>query len=105
MKTKRTKACAISPKVREEVERRDSIDGTPCCIFCGSPNARGEGHFIKRSQGGLGIAQNLVTVCRFCHTEMDDGNNREWYMEVAENYLKNHYPDWDKEKLIFKKGF
>ncbi len=103
-KSKRTKACEIKPKVREEVERRDSIDGHPCCIFCGSSDARGEGHFIKRSQGGLGIPQNLVTVCRYCHHEMDDGNNREYYMDVAENYLRSQYPDWNKDDLIFKKG-
>ncbi|MBP5422474.1 MAG: HNH endonuclease [Paludibacteraceae bacterium] len=103
-KSKRTKACEIPPKVREEVERRDSVDGHPCCIFCGSPDARGEGHFIKRSQGGLGIPKNLVTVCRDCHREMDDGDNRKYYMEVAENYLRDHYPDWNKNDLIFKKG-
>ena len=96
---KRTKATAITPKVRRAVEERDDH----CCIFCGRLG-RGEGHFIKRSQGGLGIEENLVTVCRECHYQMDDGLAREFYIEKAESYLKGIYPGWDKEALVYKKG-
>ena len=96
---KRTKACSILPKVREEVEKRDNH----CCIFCGSPNARGEAHFINRSQGGLGIPENLVTACSHCHREMDNGLNTKHYRSVAEEYLKSHYPEWDKSKLVYNK--
>lgn len=95
----RTKATAISPKVRQAVEERDGH----CCIFCGR-SGRGEGHFIKRSQGGLGIEQNLVTVCRTCHAQMDDGFSRALYMIRAESYLKSCYPDWNRQDLIYKKG-
>lgn len=112
MKSKRTKACEIKPKVREAVEKRDSINGVPCCIFCGRPKrseddeyVRGEAHFIKRSQGGLGIEQNIVTACRWCHHQMDDGNNRALYINIAANYLKEHYPDWNVSDLVYKKGF
>lgn len=96
---KRTKATAITPKVRQAVEERDSY----CCIFCGR-RGRGEGHFIKRSQGGLGIEENLITVCRECHYQMDDGLASELYLEKAESYLRSKYPGWDKESLIYKKG-
>ena len=96
----RTKATAISPKTRKAVEERDGH----CCIFCGRIG-RGEGHFIKRSQGGLGIEENLVTVCRECHFQMDDGFSRQLYMMRAENYLKSIYPDWNKEDLVYKKTF
>ena len=96
---KRTKACSISPKVREEVEKRDNH----CCIFCGSTNARGEAHYINRSQGGLGIEENLLTVCPNCHREMDNGMNTKHYRKVAEEYLKSHYPEWDKSKLVYNK--
>lgn len=96
---KRTKATAITPAVRARVEERDGH----CCIFCGRVG-RGEGHFIKRSQGGLGIEENLITVCRACHFQMDDGLARALYMQKAESYLKSIYADWDRSKLIYKKG-
>lgn len=98
MKSKRTKACEISPEVREEVEKRDNH----CCIFCGRPG-RGEAHYINRSQGGLGIPENIVTVCRICHNEMDNGLLTEIYRKKAEMYLKTQYPEWDKSKLVFNK--
>lgn len=98
-KGKRTKACEIKPKVRHEVEERDKHQ----CIFCGSFYARGEGHYIARSQGGLGIPQNLITVCRKCHGEMDNGMNTKRYRDIARAYLKSIYPDWDEKNLIYKK--
>lgn len=96
---KRTKAVAIPPKVKEEVEQRDNH----CCIFCGSPNARGEAHFIARSQGGLGIAKNLITCCRTCHSQMDNGQATKLYREKAKAYLMSKYPDWNEEELIYHK--
>jgi 5-methylcytosine-specific restriction endonuclease McrA len=98
MKSKRTKACEITPQVREAVEKRDNH----CCIFCGR-YGRGEGHYINRSQGGLGIEENIVTVCRECHRQMDNGLNTQIYREKAEKYLKSIYPNWDKSKLVFNK--
>ena len=104
MKSKRTKACEITPKVREIVEKRDSIDGKPCCIFCGSPNARGEAHIVRRSQGGLGIETNLLTTCRYCHRQFDEGKDKELYMHRAIAYMKEHYPDWDINNQVYRKG-
>ncbi len=99
MKSRRTKACEISPKAREEVEKRDGYR----CIFCGSFNARGEAHFVNRSQGGLGVPENIITVCRNCHREMDNGKNTILFRSIAEEYLKSIYPEWDKSKLVFNK--
>lgn len=99
MKSKRTKACEISKEVREAVEKRDNH----CCIFCGSPEARGEAHFVNRSQGGLGIEENIVTACRNCHREMDNGLNTKVYRSIAEEYLRSKYPNWNKSKLVFNK--
>lgn len=96
---KRTKAVAITPQVRKRVEERDGY----CCIFCGKAG-RGEAHLINRSQGGLGVEQNIVTVCRECHNGMDNGLLTQIYREKAEAYLRGIYPDWDREKYIFKKG-
>lgn len=98
-KSKRTKACEIPPKVRQEVEERDNH----CCIFCGSPNARGECHIVRRSQGGLGIAKNLVTACRVHHRELDEGKYKDMYMAKAKEYLRSIYPDWDEKELVYNK--
>lgn len=100
---KRTKATSISPKVRQEVEARDSINGVPRCIFCGNPDCRGEAHFIRRSQGGLGIPQNLVTACRTCHAMFDEGKEKDTYRKIARDYLKSKYPDWNEEDLVYNK--
>jgi 5-methylcytosine-specific restriction endonuclease McrA len=100
----RTKATSIPPKVREEVERRDSINGVPACIFCHTTiGVRGESHFIRRSQGGLGIPKNLLTVCKKCHREFDDGKMSELYKEKAREYLKSKYLDWNEEDLVYNK--
>lgn len=95
---KRTKACAITPKVREEVEERDGH----CCIFCGFPG-RGEAHFIPRSHGGLGIPENLLTVCRHCHDLMDNSQARQIYVNRAREYLESKYPGWEESKLYYTK--
>lgn len=96
---KRTKACAIPAKVKKAVEERDGHK----CIFCGKPG-RGEAHVIPRSHGGLGVEQNLVTVCRPCHFNMDDTVSRELYLELAKQHLRHLYPDWNEESLVYKKG-
>lgn len=62
------------------------------------------GHFIKRSQGGLGIPENIVTLCPECHFEDDFGQDTKLYEQKIENYLKAYYGEnWNKEKLIYKK--
>lgn len=47
--SKRSKACEISQKVKEEVWERDKYR----CIYCGEPVSKtfANAHFIKRSQG------------------------------------------------------
>lgn len=103
MKSKRTKATDIAPKIKKIVEQRDSVNGQPCCIFCGSPNAKGEAHVISRAQGGLGVEKNIVCVCRICHQNMDNSELRPIYVEKAKQYLKGIYPDWDEKDLIYNK--
>lgn len=99
MPSKRTKAVAITPKVRQAVEERDNYS----CIFCGQ-RGRGEAHLVSRAQGGLGVEENIVTVCRQCHNEMDNGLLTQIYREKAEAYLRGIYPDWDRDKYIYKKS-
>lgn len=96
---KRTKATDIPPKVKKIVEEREG----GVCLFCGSPNARGEAHVIARSQGGLGIEQNIICICRRCHDLMDNSTYREHYVNRAKEYLKSKYPDWNEEDLVYNK--
>jgi len=103
--TKRTKALSISDSDRKEVYERDSYDGAPCCVCCGSPRMISVAHFIARSQGGLGIPENLVTLCLGCHSQYDHGRPEarqeiEW---ILEEYLQSKYPDWDRAKLTYQR--
>jgi 5-methylcytosine-specific restriction endonuclease McrA len=60
-------------------------------------------HFIRRSQGGLGIPENIVTMCMRCHQMYDQGSDRRAIESYTEKYLKSLYPDWNRENLIYKK--
>lgn len=100
--SKRSKACEISQKVKQIVWNRDNQK----CISCGRyvPQSCANAHFVKRSQGGLGIPENVVTLCPKCHYEEDFGQNTKDYESYIENYLRNYYGDnWTKEKLIYNK--
>ena len=100
MKSKRAKACDITQKVKDIVWLRDGGR----CIICGSGCAMPNSHFIRRSQGGLGIEENIVTMCLFCHRAYDQGPQRGVIAAYTANYLKSKYPNWNPEKLIYKKG-
>ena len=95
MMHKRTKACSIKAAVKKTVEERDGH----CCIFCGRPG-RGEAHVISRAHGGLGVEQNLITICRECHFLLDDTVSRPLMLEMAKQHLKKFYPDWDRGKVL-----
>ena len=98
----RTKELSIPKKVKLVVWERDQHK----CIFCHKEVEwnYANSHFIKRSQGGLGIEENIMTNCSECHRLFDDSNERlEWRLKYAENYLRSKYPNWNKDKLIYKK--
>lgn len=99
MKTRRAKACDITKKVKDRVWERDGGR----CIICGNHQAMPNSHFIRRSQGGLGIEENIVTMCHLCHSMYDQGCDRRTIEAYTEKYLRSHYPDWDREKLVYKK--
>ena len=95
---KRTKALAISQAVKAEVFARDC----GCCILCGKrglPNA----HYISRAQGGLGRAENIVTLCPDCHRAYDQSPQRARIKGEIQTYLQSTYPDWREEDLIYRK--
>ena len=98
---KRTKAVAISKKVKLIVWERDNHK----CIFCHCevPWNLANSHFIKRSHGGLGIPENIFCACLKCHNKFDDSLNRRWMLPIAEKHLKSKYDHWNKDDLIYKK--
>lgn len=100
--SKRTKALDITKKTKLAVWERDNHR----CIFCGKlvPWNMANSHFIKRSQGGLGIERNILTNCEECHHRFDDTPEREVLWEHAERYLMSKYRDFDINKLTYKKN-
>ena len=102
-RNKRTKWTSISGDTKIKVYERDK----GCCIFCGSPSGLPEMHIVSRANGGSGCEKNIVTACRYtCHMKMDAGTReeRKLYREIAINYLKSKYDNWNEEDLIYKKG-
>lgn len=101
MKTKLSKATDIPMSVKVKVWHRDNER----CIYCGRNNAMPSCHYIRRTAGGLGIEQNVVTLCQDCHHNFDNGDRtiREHYKEYIRNYLKSRYEDWKEEDLVFRR--
>jgi 5-methylcytosine-specific restriction endonuclease McrA len=109
MKSKRSKATDIPMSVKKKVWERDKHR----CVLCGNycnvmPNA----HFIPRSKGGLGIEENIITLCteltpNKCHRRYDFGTKkeREQIREQLKNYLKSKYENWNEEDLIYKRTY
>lgn len=96
---KRTKALQIPQRVKYTVYDRDGGR----CIMCGAPGDP-VAHYISRAQGGLGIEQNIVTLCCRCHREYDQGPHRRVIKSQLADYLRSRYPGWDETKLTYRKG-
>lgn len=96
---RRTKALALTKAVKDAVWERDG----QACVLCGSPFAFPEAHYISRAQGGLGIEENVVTLCRSCHDRYDNSAERQYIRPRLEAYLRGIYPGWDETKLIYRK--
>ena len=96
---KQTIACDISPQVKAKVWERDG----QCCIICGNPHAMPNSHYISRAKQGLGVEQNVVTMCAACHHQMDNGDLQNEYRQATRDYLMGIYPNWNEEELIYSK--
>ena len=94
----RVKATSISNKVRQEVYLRDKR-----CIICGSIYNPTCAHYISRAQSGLGIKENLVTLCMLCHHEMDNGKNTAEIRGMVKEYLGGLYPNVTDEQRRYNK--
>ena len=106
MKTKRSQATDISMSVKQKVWERDGGR----CVVCGSTIAMPNAHYIPRSKGGLGIEENIVTLCtsitpNHCHERFDKGTQkeREQLRRIIKHYLMERYNNWNEESLIYHK--
>lgn len=104
---KDTKAQDFDKHTKAAISKRDSIDGWPCCVYCGlaapAPLAWSNAHFIARSQGGLGIPENGLTLCPVCHGRYDHTIEREYMRDYLRGYLKEHYENWSEDALTYRK--
>ena len=104
---KDTKARDFDRKAKAAISERDSIDGWPCCVFCGAaapaPLAWSNAHFISRAQGGRGIPENGLTLCPICHNRYDQTTARQEMRGYFREYLMEHYEDWSEDALIYRK--
>ena len=93
---KQTKATSITPAVKRAVMERDG----GLCIVCGAP---GEpvSHVVRRSQGGLGVVQNIVCHCHTCHFKFD--NYDQHTRIVTFSYIKRMYPGWTEDSVKYSK--
>jgi hypothetical protein len=100
MKSQRL-ACSISKKVRQEVLERDNHQ----CVVCGTRYHLTLAHvFYSRAHAGLGVKENLATLCMSCHHLIDNGNDYKKSQLIkydVESYLKGLY-DIDLTKLKYK---
>ena len=98
--SRQAQAKAISPTVKFMVNCRDGGR----CVYCGAPGLP-EAHFIRRSKGGLGVPQNILTLCQKHHELYDKGprTQREGMREFFREYLMSKYPEWDEDSLVYRK--
>lgn len=94
----RTKASKIPRSVKETVYERDGGK----CILCGRTVTVDNSccHFISRARLGLGIEENILTLCHECHYKLDNG---EVGRDRLKEYLISKYPGWDEKKLAYTK--
>lgn len=99
LKTRRSRACDIPKSVKDKVWARDGEK----CIVCGNPYAMPSCHYRSRSQGGMGIEKNIITLCQRCHYNYDQTTQRPMYKEYIKKYLQSKYENWSEDDIIYKK--
>ena len=95
---KRTKALQITREVKHRVFARDN----GLCVLCGLQGLP-EAHYISRAKGGLGIEQNIVTLCRKCHHDLDQTVRRRELLRKVKSHLDLWYPDFPDERRVYRK--
>lgn len=104
MRHERTKRTAIPKSVKHKVYLRDGMR----CLMCGRM-VREENaccHLIPRSQGGMGVEKNILTLCHECHRKFDEGKQREVWGDFFHHYLEEIYGPIDRSEVVYDKwGF
>lgn len=92
---------SISPNVKKAVYERDMGR----CVLCGryAQPSWACAHYIARSQGGLGIEENILTLCPACHLAYDEGPDRQRLKAVLSEYLSGCYDEWSEDNLRYTK--
>lgn len=98
---KRTRALSISQKTKQIVYERDGRR----CVLCGRTVTLScaSAHYIARSHGGLGIEQNVITLCPGCHTLYDQTPARQRIRSRLRDYLVSIYGEFDDADLVYRK--
>lgn len=98
---KRTRAVSISQEVKKRVWDRDQHE----CVLCHRwvPLRCACAHFVPRSQGGLGVEENIITLCDDCHREMDNGKRSKHLKAQARAYLEQEYGFFNEGDLKYDK--
>lgn len=100
--SKRRRATDITQKVRKDVHARDKLR----CVACGRNYNLQIAHvYLPRSRGGLGVVENLATLCINCHIDYDNGRDekREIVKKKLFAYMERHYGKPNLNDLKYKK--
>ena len=73
------------------------------CVICGANDGQPVAHIVARSHGGLGIPENIVTLCPRCHYRYDQTTERYFLRQQLEEYIKRFYPDWTERTVTYHK--
>lgn len=94
-----TRATAIPAAVKARVWARD----LGRCVICGDRNAGPHCHYVRRSQGGMGIESNIWTGCDACHRAFDSEGRGGYLHQIVKRHLERWYPGWDEKNQIYHK--
>lgn len=95
---RQTKYTSIPKEVKNRVLERDRA-----CVLCGANDGQPNAHIVARSHGGLGISENIVTLCPRCHYRYDQTVERHTIRQQLEKYIKGFYPDWTEKNVTYHK--
>lgn len=97
----RTKYTNIKTETKKLVWDRDG----GCCVLCGKHVSvfNSNAHIVPRSQGGLGVKENIVTLCNTCHYELDNTPKRSKLMPMVKHYIKGYYQEWNEDDMKYRK--